>query len=128
MGRQKSCPHFFTNHPMETIKDKAEELTDDIGDYIETYYKLKVLQITDKAANAASASLTSIMVSVLGFFVLMFLGIGLGWWIGERLQNMVAGFCIIAGIYALLIVIVLALRKNLILPYIRNVFIRKAYE
>jgi hypothetical protein len=113
---------------MENIKDKAEELTDDIGDYIETYYKLKVLQLTDKAANAASVSLTSVMVFVLAFFFLLFLGIGLGWWIGERLQNMVAGFCIIAGVYALLIVIVLIIRKNLILPYIRNILIRKAYE
>ena len=128
MGRQKILPSFFTIISMETIKDKAEELTDDIGDYIETYYKLKVLQITDKAANIASTSLTSILVSVLGFFFLLFLGIGLGWWIGERLQNMVAGFCIIAGVYALLILIVLILRKNLILPYIRNIFIRKAYE
>jgi hypothetical protein len=113
---------------METIKDKAEELTDDIGDYIETYYKLKVLQLTDKAANVASVSLASIMILVLGFFFMLFLGIGLGWWIGERLDNMVAGFCIIAGIYAVLIVIVLVLRKNLILPYLRNLFIRKAYE
>jgi apolipoprotein N-acyltransferase len=113
---------------METIKDKAEELTDDIGDYIETYYKLKVLQLTDKAANVASVSLASIMILVLGFFFMLFLGIGLGWWIGERLDNMVAGFCIIAGIYAVLILIVLVLRKNLILPYLRNLFIRKAYE
>lgn len=113
---------------METIKDKAEELTDDIGDYIETYYKLKVLQLTDKAANVASVSLASIIVSVLAFFLLLFLGLGLGWWIGERLQNMVAGFCIVAGVYAVLILIVLVLRKNLILPYIRNVIIRKAYE
>lgn len=113
---------------METIKDKAEELTDDIGDYIETYYKLKVLQLTDKAANVASVSLASIIVSVLAIFCLLFLGIGLGWWIGEQMQNMVAGFCIVAGVYAVLIIIVLVLRKNLILPYFRNVIIRKAYE
>ena len=113
---------------MENIKDKAEDLTDDIGDYLETFYKLKVLQITDRAAGVASVSLTSIIVFVLAFFFLLFLGLGLGWWIGERMQNMVAGFCIIAGIYAVLILIVLALRKNLILPYIRNVLIRKAYE
>jgi hypothetical protein len=113
---------------MENIKDKAKDLTDDIGDYLETYYKLKVLQVTDKAAGFASVSLASVLFFVLAFFFLLFAGIGLGWWLGEKLQNMMAGFCIVAGFYALLSILTLALQKKYILPMIRNIIIRKAYE
>jgi hypothetical protein len=113
---------------MENLKDKAEELTEDIGEYIETYYNLKVLQLTNKVAGVASVSMATLLICISSFFFLLFLGIGLGWWIGEALHNMVAGFCIVAGVYALLTLLVLAMRKNVILPMIRNIIIRKAYE
>jgi len=113
---------------MENIKEKAEDLTEDIGQYVETFYKLKVLQATDKAARLASLSVSSMMILILVLFCLLFLSIGVGWWIGESLENMVAGFCIVAGFYAVLSVVVLVLHKNLLLPWIRNILIRKAYE
>lgn len=113
---------------MENIKDKAEDLTEDISEYLETFYKLKVLQVTDKAAEVTSVSLASLLLLVLTFFFLLFISIGLAWWLGEKLQSMTAGFCIIAGVYAFLSIVVLALRKSYILPLIRNMIIRKAYE
>lgn len=113
---------------MENIKDKAHDLTQDVSDYLETYYKLKVLQVTDKAAGLASTSLASLLLFLFTFFFLLFLGIGLGWWLGEILQNMMAGFCIVAGFYAVLSILVLMLRKTYILPLIRNTIIRKVYE
>ncbi|RAW01773.1 phage holin family protein [Pseudochryseolinea flava] len=109
------------------LKDKAEDLTEDIGDYLETYYQLKVLQITDKAANVASISMASLAVIVLMTFMFLFLGIALGLWIGESLNNMVAGFAIVAGAYALLALIVIGLRKNVVQPFIRNSIIKKTY-
>jgi len=113
---------------MENIKDKAKDLTEDVSEYLETFYKLKVLQVTDKAAGIASVSLSSLLLFVLALFFLLFISIGLSWWLGEMLQNMAAGFCIIAGFYAFLSIILLAFRKNYILPVIRNMIIRKAYE
>jgi lipopolysaccharide export LptBFGC system permease protein LptF len=109
------------------LKDKAKDLTDDVGDYLETYYQLKVLQITDKAANVASISLASLAVIVLMVFMFLFLGIALGLWIGNFLENMVAGFAIVAGVYALLALLVIGLRKNVIQPFIRNSIIKKTY-
>lgn len=121
-------PAFIATRVMENIKEKAEDLTEDIGQYVETFYKLKVLQATDKVARLASLSVTATMITILVLFFLLFLSIGLGWWLGEALDNMVAGFCIVAGFYGLLSLVVLVLHKNLILPWIRNILIRKAYE
>ena len=32
-------------------------------------------------------------------FILLFLGLGAAWWIGEKLDNMKAGFFIVGGVY-----------------------------
>jgi hypothetical protein len=72
--------------------------------------------------------MASLLLFVLALFFLLFISIGLGWWLGEKLQSMGAGFCIIAAFYAFLSIILLAFRKNYILPLIRNSIIRKVYE
>lgn len=113
---------------MENLKDKAENLTEHIGDYLETYYRLKVLKTVDKASGIASSGIAAIMVSVTVLFVILFASIGLSWWIGQTLQNMVAGFCIVSGLYALLGAILILLRKSTLLPLVRNIIIKKAYE
>lgn len=113
---------------MEHIKQKAENLTDHISDYIETYFKLNVLKATDKAAGIASVSLASIMIAIFAFFFLLFSGIGVGWWLGQQLDHMLAGFGIVAGFYALLVALIIVFRKNILLPFVRNKIIKMAYE
>lgn len=112
---------------MEDLKNKAETLTDHVGDYVELYYKLIVLNATEKATGFASVSITSIIVGILSLFVLFFASLGVGWWLGEELQSMIAGFGIIAGFYLLMIAIMMAFRKQII-PSIQNSIIKKIYE
>ncbi len=112
---------------MEDLKNKAETLTDHVGDYVELYYKLVVLNATEKATGIASVSITSIIVGVLMVFVLFFASLGVGWWLGEELNSMIGGFSIIAGFYLLVITVVMAFRKQII-PSIQNTIIKKIYE
>jgi hypothetical protein len=112
---------------MEDLKTKAGTLTDHVGDYIETYYKLIVLNATEKATGIASVSITSLVLSVISIFALFFISLGFGWWLGERLHNMFAGFAIIAGFYTLCAVLTILL-KDKIIPFIQNLMIRKVYE
>jgi hypothetical protein len=112
---------------MEDLKNKAETLTDHVGDYVEIYYKLIVLNAAEKATGIASVSITSIIVGVLSIFVLFFGSLGIGWWLGEELKSMIGGFGIVAGFYLLLIGIMMAFRKQII-PSIQNTIIRKIYE
>ncbi|HEY5825177.1 MAG TPA: hypothetical protein VIT44_12455 [Cyclobacteriaceae bacterium] len=113
---------------MGEIKDKAEDLTNHIGDYLDTFYKLSVINVTGKASGIVSAGITSIIIILFLMFALLFACMGLGWWLGEQLNNMLAGFGIISAFYVLLIGIIILFRKTFLFPMIRNILIRKVYE
>ncbi|RYF97961.1 MAG: phage holin family protein [Chitinophagaceae bacterium] len=113
---------------MAEIKEKAEELIEHATDYAETYYKLSMLKLTEKTSAAGSGMIAAIILAVLAFFVLLFIGMGLSWWIGGMLENMIAGYFIVAGIYLLLILCIVLMRKSVIDPFFRNFIVKKIYE
>jgi hypothetical protein len=113
---------------LRDIQQRAKTLTDDVSELFELYYKLGVVTVTEKASNAVSASLTAITVLFLMMFTLLFAGLGLGWYLGERLNSMLAGYGIVSGIFLALIGLTLALRKSFLFPWIRNTIIKKVYE
>jgi hypothetical protein len=113
---------------MKDLKNKAETLTDHVTEYMETYFALNVLKATDKAAGVASSGIAGLLIAVFGFFFLLILSIGLGYWIGQQLDNMLGGFAIVAGFYALLAVLMIALNKKVFAPFLKNMIIKSAYE
>jgi hypothetical protein len=113
---------------MEDLKTKAGNLTDSIGDYLQTYYKLKVLNAADKATSITASTVASLVVVFLGIFVLLFSGIALAIWLGHLLNSWALGYLVVAGLYLLVIIIIVALRKRLVFPMIRNSLIKKFYE
>ena len=113
---------------MEEFKLKAETLTKSVGDYIDTYYKLTVVKAADKATGVAASSLAGLATFFLGIFVLFFSGLALGVWLGELLENQVLGYLLVAAFYLLLIILMFALRKKIVFPFIRNLIVRKFYE
>jgi len=113
---------------MEEFKLKAENLTKSVGDYFDTYYKLTVVKAADKATGIAASSLAGVAVFFLGIFVLFFSGLALGVWFGQLLDNQISGYLLVAGIYFLMIIILVALRKRIVFPFIRNIIVRKFYE
>ena len=113
---------------MEEFKLKAETLTKSVGDYFDTYYKLTVVKAADRATGIAASSLAGLAVLFLGIFVLFFFGLALGVWLGELLNNAVAGYLLVAVFYLILIILLVALRKKIVFPFIRNLIVRKFYE
>jgi len=113
---------------MEELKNKAETLTDHVSDYIETYFKLTVVNATQKATGVASVSLIAVLVTFFFMFVFFFVGIGAGMWIGEALNDMKLGYFIVGGFYLICAFIVILIRKKVVFPYVRNQIIRKVYE
>src|SRR5215213_1064870 len=113
---------------MEEFKLKAENLTKSVGDYVDTYYKLTVVKAADKATGIAASSLAGFAILFLGIFVFFFVGLGLGVWFGNLLDNQVAGYLLVAAFYLLLIILLVALRKRIVFPFIRNLIVRKFYE
>jgi hypothetical protein len=113
---------------MEEFKLKAENLTKSVGDYFDTYYKLTVVKAADKATGVAASSLAGLATFFLGIFVLFFSGLALGVWLGQILENQVLGYLLVAVFYLILIILLIALRKKIVFPFIRNIIVRKFYE
>lgn len=113
---------------MEELKEKTADLTDHVQDMAETFYKLTILNVTQKATNVASGALTMIVVSVIGLFILLFLGVALSLWLGDLTSSRPLGFVLGGAFFLLVLFILLALRTKIVFPMIRNLIIRKAYD
>ena len=113
---------------MDDLKEKTADLADHVEDMADTFYRLTILNVTQKATNIASGALTMIVVSVLGLFVLLFLGIALSWWLGDLLDNRTVGFLLGGAFFLVLLFAIVALRKRIVFPMIRNLIISKVYD
>jgi len=115
---------------METkdLKEITDDLTNHVGNYLDTFYEAKLLNVVKKTVNIASATISTILVYVLGVFVLFFFSFAAAWWLGRIMNNTVAAFMIVAGVYLLLGLIIILFRKKIVFPFIRNAIIQKIYE
>lgn len=113
---------------MEELKEKTADLVDHVEDIADTFYRLTIINVTQKATNIASGAMTMIVVTVIGFCVLLFLGVALSFWVGDLIGSRSGGFLIGSGCFLLVLFILLALRKKIVFPMIRNLIISKVYE
>jgi len=113
---------------MENIDNKAADLASHVEEFAETWYKLTVLNATQKATNVASAGITTIVLCTFGVFALLLGGIALAWWLGDLVESRAGGFLLGAGFFALIMVIIILLRKRIIFPFFRDLIIRKLYD
>lgn len=83
-------------------------------EYLETRLDLIKLQAAGKLSKALGLFFSLILAFLLFFFVVVFLGMVLGFWIGEMTGSMTIGFSCAAGVFILLLIILMAFRKPLI--------------
>ena len=113
---------------MEDLKEKTIDLADHVEDLADTFYRLSLLNATEKATNIISGVVLMIVLCSLGFFVLLFGGCALAWWLGNIINSRPGGFLLVAGFFLILIAITSVLKKKTIFPLIRNLIIRKVYD
>jgi apolipoprotein N-acyltransferase len=113
---------------MEELKTKSATLTQSVSDYLDTYYKLALVTLTQKATNVTAGLVAGLSAFFLLIFTLFFLGMGLAWWLGGLIGSTAAGFFIVGGFFVLLIVLVLALRKKIVFPILKKAILKKIYE
>ncbi len=116
---------------MKNESDDAREqdnLVDAASDIIETYRNLITVRIVENTSLGASISVLGILVLCVAAFVLLFSGLGMAWWIGNRLDNVQAGFFIVGGFYLILLIVILATANTVLIPAFRNLIIKKIYE
>jgi apolipoprotein N-acyltransferase len=114
--------------PKEDLKTKVNRLKDHVGDYVNTFTQIAKAKAVRGASNATAGVVIGITAFFFAFFFLFFVGFGLGWWLGTLFNNMAAGFFAVAGFYALLVVLLFALRRKVIVPMVQKIIISKVYE
>jgi uncharacterized membrane protein len=113
---------------MTTNQDNPEKWVDSTTDLIESYRQLIAIRIVQHSSLGISMGVLGILSLILAVFVLLFVGLGSAWWLGEYMNNMKAGFFIIGGLFTLIFTIVLAASHKVLIPRIRNFIIKKIYE
>jgi hypothetical protein len=113
---------------MEELKEKAKDLADHAGDFADTFYRLALVNATQKAAHIGSGAVLGIIAAVLGFFCLFFMACALAWWIGNLVESRALGFLITGAFFLLVVVLLFYFRKKTILPLMRDAIVRKLYE
>jgi hypothetical protein len=94
-------------------------------DYLETKIELVKLKAIDKSSDVLSGLIFSIVKIVMILFLILFASIGLAVYLGALLGEYYYGFLIVAGIYALVMLIIYVQRKKWIKEPIENGLIDK---
>ena len=97
---------------MEDNAKLIESLLEKAADYGKTSFDLIKLKALDKTTDAVSSFIPHSFVFVILAIFLIFLNLGLAFWLGEILGNIYFGFFVVAGFYGIVgIVLHLFLHK-----------------
>lgn len=72
------------------------------------------LEIAEKLSIASSSVITSVVLTALGGFFVIFAAIALGFYLGSLLNSNALGFLIVSSIFLVLLVIIFIFKKSLI--------------
>ncbi|MFA5971276.1 MAG: phage holin family protein [Lentimicrobiaceae bacterium] len=89
------------------------ELRQLITEYFDARLKLIKLETFEKIAKVTAVLFSSLVVALLGFFLLFFLSMSLGFFLGKIFDSMALGFLTVTGLYLILFVLVLFMKKDL---------------
>ena len=101
----------------EAMNEKSpviSELRQLITEYFDAWLKLIKLEAFEKTAKVTAVLFSSLVVALLGFFLLFFLSMSLGFYLGKVFDSMALGFISVTGLYLILFVLVLLMKKDLL--------------
>jgi hypothetical protein len=117
-----------TKTKVEEVKEEAKDLVDHTTDFLETYYQLITINIAQKGINIASAVINAVVLTIIGLFAFGLISLGIGWWLGNLVDSRAGGFFMVAGIYIVIMAVIIVMRKKTILPLLRDFLTKKIYE
>ena len=112
----------------DNAKDFISESKKVASTYIEAKWKLLRLTAVEKIVHALGLFMSIIIAAMLGFFVVMFLGFLLAFWISDMSGSFSLGFAVTALLFIVLLAVTLIFRRKLILIPISNILIRELAE
>lgn len=88
-------------------------MIDIVKQYASKRLDLLKMEATEKSSVGAGTATFVILASIAALFFVFLLNIGLGLWIGSLLGNYAYGILIMAGVYLLILVIIVLARKSI---------------
>ena len=110
---------------MEDNTKLFESLLEKANEYGKTSYELVKLKAVDKSSDVVSSFIPHSIVFVLIISFLLFLNLGLAFWLGEILGNTYLGFFVVAGFYVFTGIVVHFLMHKWIKNKVRNIIIKQ---
>jgi hypothetical protein len=95
-----------------------------LKEYLELRMDLFKLQGVRMISRSFSVLVVAVIVALMGLFVLLFLGIAFAWWIAGLTGSNIVGFASAGGLFMLLLILVIVLRR----PLFQNPLIRLFIE
>ena len=84
---------------MEENINLIESLFERIAEYSKTSYELVKLNVVDKTSDGISALMAHAIVKVIAACFLLFVNLGIAFWVGDILGKIYYGFFAVAGFY-----------------------------
>lgn len=114
---------------MEIAEDKTgllESLVEKAEAYGKTNVELLKLMAVDKTANALSSAVSNAAAYAMLFVCLVIASVGVALWLGEVLGKTYYGFFCVAGFYAVVGLVLVLVKNNVIKKSVSNAIIENA--
>ncbi|MEO6883326.1 MAG: phage holin family protein [Bacteroidia bacterium] len=108
-------------------KNKTEELTEGLKNYLNTNSELLKLEATQQSSIIGSVIISGLIIGLFATLFVFFISMWAGFYLSVLLNSNCKGFAIVAGFYFLLMFIMVIGRKKLIETPIRVFLIKKLF-
>lgn len=112
----------------EKLSDNVETLLDHIEGFLKTFYRLTVIRITEKAVNISAGIVNAVAILIFSFFIVLFGGFALAWWLGDLLNSRAAGFLLTAAFFGVIMTVIILISKKILFPLFRDKILNKFYD
>jgi phosphoglycerol transferase MdoB-like AlkP superfamily enzyme len=109
---------------MEDNVKVIEELLEKVTDYAKTELQLAKLKALDKTSDAVSTVVPQLIVIVLVLIFMLFVNLGLAFWLGGILGNIYYGFFAVAAFYGIIALVLRLFMHKWLKRHVANYIIR----
>jgi len=113
---------------MEKETDYFIESKAKIKEYVQDRLLLLKLEMIEKTSKLVSAMFIGLLITVLSFFIILFLSFMAGYYFASVTNSLYLGFGIVCGFYLLLLAFIILTGKKLLHTYITNAVIRTIFD
>jgi hypothetical protein len=110
------------------LMNQVEELFKEFKDYVSLRIEITQLKYSSKTSLVTSSVLTYMLISMVIFFFVLVLTIGIALWMGNQLGEWYLGFLIMAGIYLLIGIVIFTFRNRWIRIPLNNLIIKEIFD